>query len=64
MKREVRAALGGIGSLAMIFYAVHLFKCITEATGWSAVGFFLLGSILLGAGLGLFCKVDKTMSKL
>lgn len=63
-KRDITVAAGGIGSLAMILYATHLFKSITEATGWAAVGLFLLGAILLVAGLGLFCKMDKVMSKM
>ena len=64
MKRDITVVAGSIVSLALTLYAAHLLKSIQEATGWAAVGLFLLGAILLVAGLGLFCKMDKVMSKM
>lgn len=57
-------AIGGIVSLAMIFFAFHLFKSIEQLAGWEAVGLFLLGAVLAGAGLCIFGTMDKLLSKM
>ena len=67
MKESCKIAakvLMGAGSLAMIFYSVHVFKGIEDVTGWAAVGLFLLGAVLCGAGLCLFGHTDKLLSKM
>lgn len=64
MKGSYKIAAQAIGSLVMIFNAVPLLERIAEETGWAAVGLFLLGGALAGAGLWLFLKVDKALSKM